>query len=230
MSGREVRRFVDDLLRGRPSKGFRPDDAEAAEMRAAIELRAARPGSGELRDEFSVDLHRRLAAQMRTEEPGADVKSFLPGTRRQVVVGGSIAAAAAAIGAVVDRTILRAGAPTPEPEATLVPTNGSWRALVAADQVPEGAVHQFDLGAVTGFVHRVNGQLLAVSGICTHQGCRLWFDAPTDRLRCPCHATAFAVTGAVLTHQLPVTPPPLPRIQVRDNEGTIEVFVPTEPA
>ncbi|TQF68295.1 Rieske 2Fe-2S domain-containing protein [Rhodococcus spelaei] len=234
MSGREVRRFVEDLLRGRRPKPFRPDDAEAAEIRAAIELRASRPGSGEPGEEFVADLHRRLAAEMARPEPAPEPTHLLTGTRRQVMAGVSIAAAAAAIGAVVDRSIApgrESGTPAaPPPEETLVPVAGEWRAVASSADVPEGGVYPFELGSVTGFVHRTNGKLQAVSGICTHQGCRLWFDGPTDRLRCPCHATAFAVTGEVLTHQLPVAPGPLPHIRIRDNDGTVEVYVPSEPA
>jgi hypothetical protein len=33
-----------------------------------------------------------------------------------------------------------------------------------------------------------------------------------------------------LTHQLPTAPPPLPKIEVRDRDGFIEVLAPTEPA
>jgi Rieske Fe-S protein len=68
-----------------------------------------------------------------------------------------------------------------------------------------------------------------VSGVCTHQGCRLWFDKPDDRLRCPCHSTSFSPTGQVLAHQLPIAPRPLPQLLVRELNGAIEVFGPTEP-
>ena len=44
MNARGLRRYVDDLLRGRRPKAFAPDDFEAAQIRTAIELRAARPG------------------------------------------------------------------------------------------------------------------------------------------------------------------------------------------
>jgi Rieske Fe-S protein len=69
--------------------------------------------------------------------------------------------------------------------------------------------------------------------VCTHQGCRLWFDAPDDRLRCPCHSTSFAPAGQVLTHQLPIAPKPLPTLIIREQDGAIEVCVPAprnEPA
>ena len=46
------------------------------------------------------------------------------------------------------------------------------------------------------------------------------------QLRCPCHATAFAVNGALVSHQLPVAPRPLPRLEVRQNGDAIEVLTP----
>lgn len=45
MNARGLRRYVDDLLRGRRPRPFLPDDFEAAQLRTAIELRAARPDS-----------------------------------------------------------------------------------------------------------------------------------------------------------------------------------------
>ncbi|ETB25581.1 hypothetical protein O977_25105, partial [Mycobacterium avium subsp. paratuberculosis 10-5975] len=67
MNARGLRRYVDDLLRGRRPRPFLPDDFEAAQLRTAIELRAARPDSEVAdapRPEFLADLHRRLAEQM----------------------------------------------------------------------------------------------------------------------------------------------------------------------
>ena len=66
--------------------------------------------------------------------------------------------------------------------------------------------------------------------MCTHQGCRLWFDASDDQLHCPCHTTSFAPSGQVLTHQLPIAPKPLPTLMVREVNGAIEVFAPASPA
>jgi nitrite reductase/ring-hydroxylating ferredoxin subunit len=55
-------------------------------------------------------------------------------------------------------------------------------------------------------------------------------DAPESRLRCPCHSTSFSLEGTNVTHQLPVAPPPLPKFRVREINGVIEVFAPTESA
>ena len=101
--------------------------------------------------------------------------------------------------------------------------------VAASSDVPDGVMHPFDLGSVNGFVRRVDGKPEAVSGVCTHQGCRLWFDAADDRLNCPCHTTSFAPSGQVLTHQLPIAPKPLPKLMVREVNGVIEVFAPPVP-
>ncbi|MGB9222952.1 Rieske (2Fe-2S) protein [Mycobacterium sp.] len=232
MNARGLRRYVEDLLRGRRPKPFQPDDFEAAQIRTAIELRAARPGGDEPRPEFLADLHGRLARQMGPQiaaaPPAPEPKPNT--TRRQVIVGTS-AAAAAAVGAVaVDRLVI--GNPVTEVPAAsgqLKPNDGQWMRVAASSEVPDGLMHPFDLGTISGFVRRVDGKPQAVSGVCTHQGCRLWFDAPDDRLRCPCHSTSFAPSGQVLTHQLPIAPKPLPTLMVRETNGVIEVLAPARP-
>ncbi|KAA0022754.1 Rieske (2Fe-2S) protein [Antrihabitans cavernicola] len=234
MTGKDVRRYVDDLLAGRRPKSFRPDEADAEQMRAAIALRSARMGADTPSESFLADLHQRLAAELdepTSDHEGADHRSP---RRRQVLIGTSVAAAAAAVGAVVDRAFVggATGEPTQEvaSPATLEPTKGAWRAVAASADVPDGATVAFDVGTISGFVRRVDGKPAAVSGVCTHQGCKLWLDAPADKLRCPCHSTSFTTAGYVAEHQLPIAPAPLPNLQIRENGGAIEVFAPTEPA
>lgn len=69
-------------------------------------------------------------------------------------------------------------------------------------------------------------RLTAVSGACTHLGCRLALDATQRRLNCPCHRTSFDVSRDVLQQQLPITRRPLPKILDRESGGVVEVFVP----
>jgi Rieske Fe-S protein len=206
-----------------------PNDFEAAQIRTAIDLRAARPDGDAPSEEFLADLHRRLAEQMTGTPSTPSPKQS--STRRQVIVGTS-AAAAAAVGAVsVDRLVaVNRPAESPAADGKLTPNNGRWVRVAASSEVPDARMHPFDLGTVSGFVRRVDGKVEAVSGVCTHQGCRLWFDAPEDRLRCPCHTTSFAPSGQVLSHQLPIAPKPLPTLMVREADGVIEVFAPTESA
>ncbi|MUL45393.1 Rieske (2Fe-2S) protein [Mycobacterium sp. CBMA293] len=230
MNARGLRRYLDDLLRGRKPAGFKPDDFDAAQMRTAIDLHAARPGADEPRPEFLADLQHRLAGQF--DGAAAAPPGWLRANRRQVIVGTSAAASAAVAAVAVDRTLVGGrGAPTSQDTASqeLVPNSGSWQKVADSAAVSEGAVHPFDLGTVVGFVRRVDGRVQGISGVCTHQGCRLWFDAPDDRLRCPCHSTSFATDGHVLTHQLPIAPKPLPKFDVREVDGVIEVFAPAPP-
>jgi cytochrome b6-f complex iron-sulfur subunit len=236
MNTRGLRRYIDDLLNGRRPRQFDADGFEAAQIRTAIQLRAARTASDAPNEHFLTDLHRRLAAQMpRGQETPNPLNGAHP-TRRQVVVAASAAALAGGGGIVAGATRARVdfdGHSRAE-GPWMQPSDGSWQVVAASADVPAGEMHPFDVGSVVGFVRRVNGQPEAISGVCTHQGCRLWFDQPLDQLRCPCHSTSFSPTGQVLSHLLRIAPDPLPRLEVRELGGSIEVFVadktPTEPA
>lgn len=229
MNARVLRRYVDDLVRGRRPKPFAPDDFEAAQIRTAIELRAVGRKDEAPRQEFIADLHRRLADQMSHAPTEAAPKQT--STRRQVIVGTSAAAAAAVTAVSIDRTLVtgRPAGVVDADDAPLTPNAGTWQRVAAGSEVPDGTMRPFDLGSVSGFVRRVDGKPVAVSGVCTHQGCRLWFDAPADRLRCPCHSTSFSPSGQVRTHQLPIAPKPLPPLLAREIDGVIEVFAPPRP-
>jgi cytochrome b6-f complex iron-sulfur subunit len=227
MNARGLRRYVEDLLRGRRPRGFAPDDFEAAQIRTAIELNATRAGADAPSADFLSDLRGRLAEQMGDEPPGRPAPpKWLSANRRQVIVGTSAAATAAVAAVSVDRLLGAGKNDDVQVAQDLVPTEGAWQRVASSAEVPEGTMQSFDLGSVVGFVRRVDGRAEGISGICTHQGCRLWFDAPDDRLRCPCHSTSFSTEGQVLTHQLPISPKPLPKLEVREMNGAIEVFAP----
>ncbi|MGH3854829.1 MAG: ubiquinol-cytochrome c reductase iron-sulfur subunit [Pseudonocardiaceae bacterium] len=230
MSTRGARRFIADLLRGRRPRPFRARETDVDELRAAIMLRVARPGEQAPSEEFVTDLHRRLTAAQTDQDvqvlplPGPRVD----GTRRRLVAATSIAAAAAAVGAVTDHT-LNGQSPAQGGEQTLIPNTGEWRTVSASADLAEGGAQSFDLGTVVGFVSRAGGELRAVSGVCTHLGCRLALDAAAKRLNCPCHTTSFALSGQLLRYQLAVPPAALPRLEVRETEGMVQVFAPPGP-
>jgi Rieske Fe-S protein len=228
-----ARRFVENLLRQRRLGRPRVDPSTDAELRTAILLRSARVGADSIHEEFVSSLHQRLAAEL--DETPAPV----PLARRKVIVRlGVTAAASAAVGAGLDQVLAPRGtkAPAtttqepviaaPPPEQELTPDNGVWTTVAAAVDLPEGSAIQFDLGTITGFVSRTDAEVWAVSGICTHLGCRLNLDAPAKMLNCPCHGASFSVTGAVLRHRLKVALSPLPRIQAREIDGAIQVLAP----
>jgi cytochrome b6-f complex iron-sulfur subunit len=224
MTSRRLRRYVEDLLHGRRPRSFRPNPDEAADIRTAITLRAERPGSGAPSEEFVAGLQRRLAAEL---APQGEATTPARPSRRQAVQLASVAAAVGtAAGVALDRVLAGAAAATPLAQPTLEPNVGTWHTVAAAADLGDGAVRAFDVGTVSGFVERTTDGLRAVSGICTHLGCRLALDAASRELLCPCHNAAFAVTGELVRHQLTTPPPPLPEIAVREVQGAVQVLAP----
>lgn len=220
---RGIARYVEDLLRSRRPRRFQASTDDADLARASVILRAARPGGGAPREEFVTELHRRLATELDPPVPASAISR-----RRMFLRTASVAAGAAAVSAGVDHA-LTAGAPAaaPAPAATaLIPQSGEWLTVAASADLPDGTIRHFTAGAVTVFIERSGGRLRAVSGICTHQGCLLSLADHPVRLVCPCHDATFTLDGAVLTHRLPVSLPALPRLEVRETEGRVQVYAP----
>lgn len=228
---RHVDDLVEEALAGRPLPFAELDAAEDVEvLRAAIELRAARPAADLPSDEFVS----RLRRQINIEATSADVVAGT-GHRRlsrwSLLVGAGAAAVAATIGAVADRTIFDSSVPSPGVAGAvgpLVPETGKWVPVATKTDLASGRPLRFATSRVVGFVTEQGGEVVAVSGVCTHLGCLLQANIPADRLDCPCHRTSFRPDGAVLFHQLVSAPARLPKILVRTRDDTIEVFEPTE--
>jgi cytochrome b6-f complex iron-sulfur subunit len=228
MTTRRLRRYVENLLRGRRPTPFPADADEAADIRSAIILRAARPGSGAPSEEFVTGLHRRLAAEFGSPAETRPASARPTPTRRRVVQVASAAAAAAAVGAAgaaLDHALTGPAARVAA-DATLSPDTGTWHTVAAPADLTEGTVRAFDLGTVNGFVERSDGRLRAVSGVCTHLGCHLALDGPARALTCPCHKATFALSGELVSYQLKTPPPALPRLAVREVDGTIQIYAP----
>src|SRR5579859_98965 len=143
----------------------------------------------------------------------------------QAARSAGVAAGTAVAGAAIDHGLTGLIA-APAADSTLTPQPGTWLTVAASADLPDGTVRPFSAGAISGFLERVNGRARAVSGICTHQGCKLALAGQPARLVCPCHGAAFALDGAVLTHRLPGSLSPLPRLAVRETGGTVQVYAP----
>ena len=227
MNARRLADFVESLLRNRRPKPFTPDADDVDAMRAAIELNSAQPDAAEPRADFVDDLHRRLADQMNENDATADLDAARLSRRR--LLGGigaaaATAAAAAVVGGVVDREVLNPSSPPSVPTAQeLVPDEGSWEPVIAAANLGDGQVARFSTASTVGFVVNDNGNLSAISGVCTHQGCLLRHNEAQGRLDCPCHRASFSLQGDVVRQQFRQPLPPLPHIQVRESNGQIEI-------
>ena len=212
---RRIARFVEDLLRNRRPRRFRATPEELAAMRAAAELRAARPGA-DLPDPVFVD---RLGRRLREELTGEPRARSL--TRRRLLLGAGTAAAAAVAGGAAGIAGDRAIAVTGGRE--LVPEGATWQPVMAASAVAVGRAVRFSTGAVEGFVVNVGGEYRAYSAVCTHLGCVLQ-ESVAGRLTCPCHRTAFGLDGAVVEHELQRPPAALPWLHTRVRDGQVEVL------
>jgi Rieske Fe-S protein len=106
-----------------------------------------------------------------------------------------------------------------------MPDNGTWRTVAAVTQLPAGHAMAVSTASVDAVVINDGGEISAVSGICTHLGCKLQSDDENRKLNCPCHQTAFSWSGKVLYYRLKSAPASLPKIPARINNGQIELFV-----
>lgn len=63
-----------------------------------------------------------------------------------------------------------------------------------------GSVTEMDI-----IIINTGSAFIALSSICTHQGCGVTYSSGNDNLPCPCHGSIFSTTGSVL--QGPATTP-----------------------
>jgi nitrite reductase/ring-hydroxylating ferredoxin subunit len=206
-------RYLDALLAGsRPS----PDDVasrdEAEMARLAAELAAAVPAADGERDPdpaFVEQLRMRMRAAdegitaVRTPPPVREPQPVTPGashrwrlTRRQVLQAGIGAAAGLAAG-IIGTSVAR---PEEEREPIwqdggLVAGEGFWEEVAAVSELVPGTAIRFSTQAFDGFVVNDEGEIRALSSVCTHMACTLHYRPDWRDLRCPCHGASFDLRG-----------------------------------
>jgi len=63
-----------------------------------------------------------------------------------------------------------------------------------------GGAMVVDIGRDTVVVIRSSAtEVIALSDVCTHEGCTMDYDANARQLTCPCHGSVFSLAGAVVT-------------------------------
>jgi Rieske Fe-S protein len=217
-----VARFVDDLLHGRKPRRFAASQEEAEAMTAAAGLVAGRLGA-DLPDKAALDrIHRKLSEAL-DENPIIDLR---PTRRIWLRTLGTVAAAVVA-GVALDEVATHesAGPNGGGGSTVLMPDNGTWQRVAAVTELPAGHALPVSTGSVDAVVVNDGGNITAVSGICTHLGCKLQPDDANRKLNCPCHQTAFSWSGKVLYYRLKSAPATLPQIPARVLDGQIELFV-----
>lgn len=94
-------------------------------------------------------------------------------------------------------------------------------AIAQTSEVQPGSAATFeDGGDPAVLVHLENGDFVAYSAVCTHQGCTVAYSADSGNLDCPCHGSAFdPARGAEVTGG--PAPSPLPEIPVEVRDGAV---------
>jgi cytochrome b6-f complex iron-sulfur subunit len=220
-SADRVSQFIDDLLRGRRPRRFAATEEEAEAMRAAAGLAAARLGADHPAKAALDRIHQRLSVAL---EEGPTLERRI--SRRAWLRTAGAAAAAVVVGVAIDEAVTANQQPgQPGGSATLTPDTGSWRPVAAVSAVPDGHAVQVSTASVDAVIINDSGSISAVSGVCTHLGCKLQPDTVNRKLNCPCHQTAFGWTGKVLYYRLKAAPANLPKIPTRVIDGRIELFI-----
>jgi hypothetical protein len=171
---RRLDAFLDDLVAGRRPRAFQADAEESEVVRAAIAIRAQRPGDAAPQESFIASLHEELS-DLSSQAPSLKVPPARWGRARAALFG--VAAALALIGGTVAIT-----------EASNQPT------VQSATQVPQGQTLRtatFETAA-----GRVMGQIVV------YQGHPSWVfmnvDAPnaSGPMRCELHLANGEVVAA----------------------------------
>lgn len=178
-----IEKIVSDLLRGRRLKLRAGDADEKAAVTVAARLAGARQGPQRMRPEFRKRLERAF-----DQAPERTV------TRRAALVAGLGLAAGAAGGAFLSRATephiaaARSGGP-------IDPSQGRWFDVAAMSDLREGQGKLVAAGGVRAYVFRNGDSVSAVSSICSHLPCELWWDGGGAHLVCPCHPATFKPDG-----------------------------------
>ena len=209
-----VDKIVSDLLRGRRLKLRGGDAEEKAAITAAARLIAARQGTQRMNPAFRKRLEKALEA--------APDEHWL--TRRAALVAGFGVAAGAVTGGLVGRTM--------EPATTTArrlggepvnPIPGRWVDVAAMADLVEGQGKRVTAGSVGAFLFRRGNTVTAVSSICSHLPCELWWNSGSDVLDCPCHPASFTPDGKSTDPTYPL--PALNTVHVRVTDtGRVEVL------
>ena len=220
----QLDRHVEDLLGDRrPERTPLGDETALRARQTAAMLRAAKPGAGlpskEFLERMQSSIHEWVDAQSARPQPAAR-----PSRRLLLLTGAAGIAAGIAAGVAAALGIDRLGkTPAPGPGRLLV-ENGSWKAVKAVAELPEGTPVAFRSGAIEGFLIRRGQEVKGLSAVCTHMGCILNYSKFRDQFECPCHGATFQPNGRPTTDQYETPLPRLPILQVRVQRGQVEVF------
>jgi nitrite reductase/ring-hydroxylating ferredoxin subunit len=208
-----VDKIVSDLLRGRRLKLRGGDAEEKAAITAAARMIAARQGPQRMNPAFRKRLEQALESA-----PG---EPWL--TRRAALVAGFGLAAGAVTGGLVGRALQPVATAKRVGGDPINPIGGQWVDVVALSDLVEGQGKRVTAGSVGAFLFRRGDTVTAVSSICSHLPCELWWNGGHGQLDCPCHPASFTPDGKSTDPTYPL--PALNTVHVRVTvAGRVEVL------
>jgi nitrite reductase/ring-hydroxylating ferredoxin subunit len=180
-----VDRIVTDMLRGHRLR-LRGGDADEKEaITIAARLAAARQGPQRMSPAF----RKRLTTALQT----APNQGWF--TRRAALVAGLGVAAGAVSGGLLGKALAPAVNPPIARGGLINPVNPRWVDVAALADLTEGQGKRVMAGGVGAFLFRRGDTVTAVSSICSHLPCELWWNAGELALDCPCHPASFQPDG-----------------------------------
>jgi nitrite reductase/ring-hydroxylating ferredoxin subunit len=209
-----VDKIVSDLLHGRRLKLRGGDAEEKAAITAAARLVAAKQGPQRMNPAFRKRLEQALES--------APTESWL--TRRAALVAGFGLAAGAVTGGLLGRAMEPAAVATRVAGGDPInPIPGKWVDVAAISDLVDGQGKRVTAGSVSAFLFRRGESVSAVSSICSHLPCELWWNGGQGLLDCPCHPASFTPEGKSTDTTYPL--PALNTVHVRVTPaGRVEVL------
>lgn len=95
------------------------------------------------------------------------------------------------------------------------------KVVIPDNEVPAGGAKFFDFaGSSAVLIRKQDGQLVALSAVCTHLGCIVQWEKEKQDFLCPCHGGRYTAEGVVISGP---PPKPLPKLPFVVANGVITV-------
>ena len=99
--------------------------------------------------------------------------------------------------------------------------SGNRVAVASTDELPVGTGAVYSVNNKPVLVVHTEEGFRALSAVCTHLGCIVFWNEQRSVIACPCHEAFFNINGAVISGP-PPAPLPTYRVQVEGEEIFVE--------